>query len=72
MNRAKNISTSRSLIVTCCMRDIDAYCYLVDVLQRIAQQLIFKVSKLTLLLLKIYLASDLLRFNLYDITKRCD
>ncbi|MFT5532197.1 MAG: transposase [Burkholderiaceae bacterium] len=60
----------QSLIVTCRLHDIDPYDYLVDLLQRVAQQPASKVHELTPRLWKIHFASNPLRSDLYDITKR--
>ncbi|MFT5532199.1 MAG: transposase [Burkholderiaceae bacterium] len=59
-----------NLIVTCRLHDIDPYDYLVDVLQRVAQQLASKVHELTPRLWKFLFASNPLRSDLYDITQR--
>jgi hypothetical protein len=51
---AKHIGIMQSLIVTCRLHDIDPYDYLVDVLQRAAQQTTSKVHELTRRLLLVY------------------
>ena len=67
---AKHIGIMQSLIVTCRLHDIDPYDYLVDVLQRVAQQPASKVHELTPRLWKTLFASNPLRSDLYDITQR--
>jgi transposase len=67
---AKHIGIMQSLIVTCRLHDIDPYEYLVDVLQRVGQQPASKVHELTPRLWKTHFASNPLRSDLYDITKR--
>jgi transposase len=50
--------------------NIDPYDYLVDVLQRVAQQPTSKVHELTPRLWKILFTSNPLSSDLYDITQR--
>lgn len=62
---AKQVGIVQSLITTCRLHEIDAYTYLVDVLQRVGQHPAARVAELTPRLWKRYFAANPLRSALH-------
>lgn len=66
---ARDVGIIQSLIVTCRLHGVDPYTYLVDVLQRIAQQPASRVAELTPRLWKQHFADNPLRSDLHGLPR---
>jgi transposase len=67
---AKHVGIIQSLIVTCRLHQINAYDYLVDVLQRVGQHPAARVSELTPRLWKQHFAENPLRSALHTLNAK--
>jgi len=70
-DEAMDVGIIQSLIVTCRLHGIDAYTYLVDVLQRISEHPASRIAELTPRLWKRHFSARPLRSALHSSTAEC-